>query len=207
MSFFRPHKTKPRQFNYIPRHYDPVKEEREQRRKELHGTSSADDMEEYVPGKYIRTQREARDAARENESMSSSTKIRNMAIMAAMLGIFTIVIVPRFVTFFNMAREEQEANKEVEEAMRRRMVINETIEKTDGIDDKKEFMQLREEMELWQQHNGNITFDGEQNRDLNFKIFNIITERMPEADNEAINAAYQEAIKNPEQWLKDNARE
>ena len=207
MSFFRPHKTKPRQFNYIPRHYDPVKEEREQRRKELHGTSSADDMEEYVPGKYIRTQREARDAARENESMSSSTKIRNMAIMAAMLGIFTIVIVPRFVTFFNMAREEQEANKEVEEAMRRRMVINETIEKTDGIDDKKEFMQLREEMELWQQHNGNITFDGEQERDLNFKIFNIISERMPEADDEAINAAYQEAIKNPEQWLKENARE
>lgn len=207
MSFFRPHKSKPRQFNYIPRHYDPVKEEREQRRKELHGTSSTDDMEEYVPGKYIRTQREARDAARENESMSSSTKIRNMAIMAAMLGIFTIVIVPRFVTFFNMAREEQEANKEVEEAMRRRMVINETIEKTDGIDDKKEFMQLREEMELWQQHNGNITFDGEQNRDLNFKIFNIISERMPEADNEAINAAYQEAIKDPEQWLKDNARE
>ena len=207
MSFFRPHKTKPRQFNYIPRHYDPVKEEREQRRKELHGTSSADDMEEYVPGKYIRTQREARDAARENESMSSSTKIRNMAIMAAMLGIFTIVIVPRFVTFFNMAREEQEANKEVEEAMRRRMVINETIENDDNIDDKKEFMQLLEEKELWQQHNGNITFDGEQERDLNFKIFNIISERMPEADAEVINAAYQEAIKNPEQWLKDNARE
>ena len=207
MSFFRPQKKKPRPFNYNPRHYGPAKEEREQRRKELHGTSSADDMEEYVPGKYIRTQREARDAARENESMSSSTKIRNMAIMAAMLGIFTIVIVPRFVTFFNMAREEQEANKEVEEAMRRRMVINETIEKTDGIDDKKEFMQLREEMELWQQHNGNITFDGEQERDLNFKIFNIISERMPEADAEVINAAYQEAIKNPEQWLKDNARE
>jgi hypothetical protein len=30
---------------------------------------------------------------------------------------------------------------------------------------------------------------------------------MPEADDEAINAAYQEAIKNPEQWLKENARE
>jgi hypothetical protein len=68
-------------------------------------------------------------------------------------------------------------------------------------------MQLREEMELWQQHNGNITCDGEQERDLNFKIFNIVSERMPEADNEAINAAYQEAIKNPEQWLKENAKE
>ena len=63
MSFFRPHKSKPRQFNYIPRYYDPVKEERDRRRRELHGTSSADE-EPYAPGKYIRTQREARDASR-----------------------------------------------------------------------------------------------------------------------------------------------
>lgn len=216
MSFFRPHKTKPRQFNYIPRHYDPVKEEREQRRKELHGTSSEDDMEEYVPGKYIRTQREARDAARENESNSSSTKIRNMAIMAVMLGIFTLVIVPRFVTFFNMAREEQEANKAAEEAAmeaekeakewaQKRLVIVETVDDIEEIDDKQQFMQLRDEMEAWQHQSGNITFDEEQERDLNFEIFNIISERMNSDDSEAINAAYQEAIKNPELWLKDNA--
>lgn len=216
MSFFRPHKTKPRQFNYIPRHYDPVKEEREQRRRELHGTSSEDDMEEYVPGKYIRTQREARDAARENESNSSSTKIRNMAIMAVMLGIFTLVIVPRFVTFFNMARDEQEANKAAEEAAmeaekeakewkQKRLVIVETVDDIEEIDDKQQFMQLRDEMEAWQHQSGNITFDEEQERDLNFEIFNIISERMNSDDSEAINAAYQEAIKNPEQWLKDNA--
>lgn len=216
MSFFRPHKTKPRQFNYIPRHYDPVKEEREQRRKELHGTSSEDDMEEYVPGKYIRTQREARDAARESDSNSSSTKIRNMAIMAVMLGIFTLVIVPRFVTFFNMAREEQEANKAAEEAAmeaekeakewaQKRLVIVETVDDIEEIDDKQQFMQLRDEMEAWQHQSGNITFDEEQERDLNFEIFNIISERMNSDDSEAINAAYQEAIKNPEQWLKDNA--
>lgn len=216
MSFFRPHKTKPRQFNYIPRHYDPVKEEREQRRRELHGTSSEDDMEEYVPGKYIRTQREARDAARENESNSSSTKIRNMAIMAVMLGIFTLVIVPRFVKFFEMAREEQEANKAAEEAAmeaeykakeweQKRLVIVETVDDIEEIDDKQQFMQLRDEMEAWQHQSGNITFDEEQERDLNFEIFNIISERMNSDDSEAINAAYQEAIKNPEQWLKDNA--
>ena len=64
MSFFRPHKRHPRQFNYVPRYYDPVKEERDRRRRELHGTSSATDDEEYAPGKYIRTQREARDASR-----------------------------------------------------------------------------------------------------------------------------------------------
>lgn len=216
MSFFRPHKTKPRQFNYIPRHYDPVKEEREQRRRELHGTSSEDDMEEYVPGKYIRTQREARDAARENESNSSSTKIRNMAIMAVMLGIFTLVIVPRFVKFFEMAREEQEANKAAEEAAmeaekeaqewaQKRLVIVENVDDIEEIDDKQQFMQLRDEMEAWQHQSGNITFDEEQERDLNFEIFNIISERMNSDDSEAINAAYQEAIKNPEQWLKDNA--
>ena len=51
MSIFRPHKTKPRQFNYIPRYYDPVKEERNLRRKQLHGTSSESDNEEYDPGK------------------------------------------------------------------------------------------------------------------------------------------------------------
>lgn len=216
MSFFRPHKTKPRQFNYIPRHYDPVKEEREQRRKELHGTSSEDDMEEYVPGKYIRTQREARDAARESDSNSSSTKIRNMAIMAVMLGIFTLVIVPRFVKFFEMAREEQEANKAAQESAieaekeakeweQKRLVIVETVDDIEEIDDKQQFMQLRDEMEAWQHQSGNITFDEEQERDLNFEIFNIISERMNSDDSEAINAAYQEAIKNPEQWLKDNA--
>lgn len=216
MSIFRPPQTKPRQFNYIPRHYDPVKEEREQRRRELHGTSSEDDMEEYVPGKYIRTQREARDAARENESNSSSTKIRNMAIMAVMLGIFTLVIVPRFVKFFEMAREEQEANKATEEAAmeaekeakeweQKRLVIVETVDDIEEIDDKQQFMQLRDEMEAWQHQSGNITFDEEQERDLNFEIFNIISERMNSDDSEAINAAYQEAIKNPEQWLKDNA--
>ena len=41
--FFR--RPKPRQFNYIPRYYDPVKEEVEQRKKEL-GLLSEGDLKE-----------------------------------------------------------------------------------------------------------------------------------------------------------------
>ena len=108
MSFFRPHKSKPRQFNYIPRHYDPVKEEREQRRKELHGTSSMDDEEEYTPGKYIRTQREAREASRGNDSGMSGKRIRNLTIIALILGIFGLMVVPRFVKLAEKAKEEKE---------------------------------------------------------------------------------------------------
>ena len=76
MSIFRPHKSKPRQFNYIPRYYDPVKEERNLRRKQLHGTSSESDNEEYVPGKYVRTQREAREATRNERGSEGMSKIR-----------------------------------------------------------------------------------------------------------------------------------
>ena len=54
MSIFRPHKTKPRQFNYTPRFYDPVKEAFDQRRRELHGTSSETDDLPYSPGDYLR---------------------------------------------------------------------------------------------------------------------------------------------------------
>jgi flagellar biosynthesis/type III secretory pathway M-ring protein FliF/YscJ len=153
MSFFRPHKSKPRQFNYIPRHYDPVKEERDQRRKELHGTSSLDQEEEYVPGKYIRTQRDARDAARGSESNGSFKRIRNMMIIAVILGIFGLMIVPRFVNFAQKAKEENEAK----EAQRRRMILTEELEGIDGIDDAKLFMEGLDDKEAWQRSVRSIT--------------------------------------------------
>ena len=59
MGLFSPPKKRPNQFNYIPRYYDPEKERREARRRELRGESSGDDTP-YTPGKYIRTVREAR---------------------------------------------------------------------------------------------------------------------------------------------------
>lgn len=206
MSFFRPHKTKPRQFNYIPRHYDPVKEEREQRRRELHGTSTEDDEQEYVPGKYIRTQREARDAAREGENATRNTKIRNTAIMAVMICLFALIIVPRFVDFFYMARDEREASMEEQEMKRKHLEFIEYIEGVDGIEDPKQLMLSIDEKEAWQRRNANISFEGEQDRDLKFEIFTIISEEMADADSEAINAEYQKAMKDPEQWLKDRAK-
>lgn len=47
---------KPREFTYIPRHYDPEKERREERRRELLGNRVEPIEEgEYQPGQYIRT--------------------------------------------------------------------------------------------------------------------------------------------------------
>ena len=45
---------KPRQFTYIPRHYDPEKERREERRRELLGERDEPLPEgEYKPGQYL----------------------------------------------------------------------------------------------------------------------------------------------------------
>ena len=104
MSFFRPHKTKPRQFNYIPRHYDPVKEERDRRRRELHGTSTQDDQE-YTPGKYIRTQREARDASRGERTGYEG--LGRIAAIAVVMVLAMLIFIPRFMRFVERANEEK----------------------------------------------------------------------------------------------------
>lgn len=107
MSIFRPHKSKPRQFNYYPRYYDPVKEERNLRRKQLHGTSSETDNEEYTPGKYVRTQREARDAARESERGAGLSKLRGLVVIAVVIGLGTLWLMPRIMDFIIKADEEK----------------------------------------------------------------------------------------------------
>ena len=114
MSFFRPHKRHPRQFNYIPRYYDPVKEQRDHRRRELHGTSSATDDEEYTPGKYIRTQREARDASRgEGNPMAG---VMQYLVIALVLGFAMLIFVPRLMRFVERANEEKLAQQQIAEA-------------------------------------------------------------------------------------------
>jgi hypothetical protein len=196
MSFFRPHKSKPRQFNYIPRHYDPVKEEREQRRKELHGTSSLDDEEEYVPGKYIRTQREAREASRGSDN-GSIKRIRNLTIIAVILGIFGLMVVPKFVNLANKAKEEQI----IKEEERRRIILTEELEGIDNIDDAKQLMNNLDDKEAWQRQY-NVTFEGMERQELYLEIQTILEEEMEGESSEAINAAFQEAIENPERWLR-----
>lgn len=154
MSFFRPHKSKPRQFNYIPRHYDPLKEERDQRRKELHGTSLMDE-EEYVPGKYIRTQRDAREVSHADNDRNGFKRMRNLIIIAVILGLFGLMIVPRFVKFANMANEEKAAKMEVEAERQRKIKFSEEIEHVEGIENK-QLMEDITDKEAWQRSVGKI---------------------------------------------------
>ena len=112
MSIFRPHKSKPRQFNYIPRFYDPVKEQREQRRAELRGERRQNEKksEEYEPGQYIRAKREAREARLVKEKQQSrSDKRMNMWVMGAgliLVAIFIYALVPRLAAIFEMAKSD-----------------------------------------------------------------------------------------------------
>ena len=99
MGIFTPIKRHANQFRYTPRYYDPEKERRDQRRKELRGTSSHDDGE-YTPGQYIRTQRDARRLAKNNNSKG---KIPPMVVLmlVAVAVIVVFALVPRIVQVFS----------------------------------------------------------------------------------------------------------
>jgi hypothetical protein len=134
MGFFSPHKRHANKFNYIPRYYDPVKEERNLRRKQLHGTSSESDNEEYVPGKYVRTQREARDAARESERGAGLSKLRGLVVIAVVIGLGTLWLMPRIMDFIIKADEEKrgisttQSEAREDEVYPLEFVINESID-------------------------------------------------------------------------------
>ena len=87
MSIFRPHKTKPRQFNYTPRFYDPLREALNQRRRELHGTSSDMDDLPYTPGDYLRMQSDARRESRESQAKSSSSRLLRYGLLIVVVGL------------------------------------------------------------------------------------------------------------------------
>ncbi len=95
MSIFRPHKTKPRQFNYTPRYYDPIKEAFDQRRKELHGTSSETDDLPYAPGDYLRMKKEARRTSREDQAKSASNRLLRYGLLIVVVGLGFAYIMPR----------------------------------------------------------------------------------------------------------------
>lgn len=105
MSFFAPHKRHPRKFNYIPRFYDPVKEARDERRKELHGTSVETDDMPYTPGRYVRTQREARDASRGERSQFAG--LGRIFVISVALVFAVLLFYPRFMRFVERANEEK----------------------------------------------------------------------------------------------------
>ena len=162
MSFFRPHKTKPRQFNYIPRHYDPVREERDRRRRELHGTSTQDD-EEYTPGKYIRTQREARDASRGERTGYEG--LGRIAAIAVVMVLAMLLFIPRFMRFVERANEEKLTQQGVPAGGRAQREDDGTIsillDERHGDIDFREFESLTpevlNEIEEWQNSVGQIT--------------------------------------------------
>lgn len=112
MSGFGPYKKHPNRFNYIPRYYDPEKEEREQRRAELLGTRSEDAEREYRPGQLIRTQRAARAARRSEEERTGRRQIWKMMLGVVVMLLIIVLLFPRLARLFSWvqgsARERQE---------------------------------------------------------------------------------------------------
>lgn len=109
MGWFTPPK-KANKFNYIPRFYDPVKEARELRRRELRGESvETDNAEEYDPGMYLRTQRDARAERRRSViNRGSSGKRSGLVIAAAVIlvFIFSYMVVPRIMRLLSNSNRQ-----------------------------------------------------------------------------------------------------
>ena len=110
MGLFSPYKRHANKFNYIPRYYDPAKEEREQRRAELRGERS-DQEGEYTPGKYIRTQCEAREARRADSQARGARSIWKMVLGAALLLLLIAILYPRLADAFLRARQHGSASQ------------------------------------------------------------------------------------------------
>lgn len=114
MGLFSPHKKRANQFNYIPRYYDPEKDRREQRRRELRG-QSADDTTPYTPGKYIRTVREARAERKAQQKADSGTPRYLMIFGVAIIIIVAYMLVPRIVNIITMAGKKSDPVVEQQE--------------------------------------------------------------------------------------------
>ena len=98
MSGFTPFKKHANKFNYLPRYYDPEKEERDRRRAELRGERAEDAGKEYKPGQYIRTQSQARAARRREEMSRGSGRMWMMVVLVVLVLLFCY---PRVVAFIS----------------------------------------------------------------------------------------------------------
>ena len=120
MGFFSPHKRHANKFNYIPRYYDPVKEEREPRRAELRG-ERLDDSGEYTPGKYIKAKREAREMRRAQEQKEhradKRTKMWTMGVGLILIALFIYMIVPRLGAIFELATTEKSVREQAQQEL------------------------------------------------------------------------------------------
>ncbi len=104
MGWFTPYKRKANEFKYTPRYFDPEKEQRDQRRRELCGESSEDSGKEYEVGQYIRTRREARTARRAQQSERRNTSPIVVIAGVALLLAFVYMLYPRIVAAFTTAK-------------------------------------------------------------------------------------------------------
>lgn len=109
MGFFTPYKKHANRFNYVPRYYNPDKEAREQRRAELRGERSEDAGQEYQPGQYIRTQRDARAAHRRASDDRGRTRVLKMVAAAVLLLLFIYLLYPRLADAVMRARQDAAA--------------------------------------------------------------------------------------------------
>lgn len=110
MGWFTPYK-KANKFNYTPRFYDPVKEAREMRRREMRGESIETDNADYTPGMYLRTQREARAErrnARGNGARRNSPII--LAAAVALVLLFGYMLYPRIAQMLSMSGMRRSAD-------------------------------------------------------------------------------------------------
>lgn len=103
MGLFSPVKKHADRFRYIPRYYDPEKERREQRRRELCGTSSEDDGE-YTPGQYIRTQREARKVAKSSNAGGKKMPRAALFILLVTAVLVVTMLLPQIVALMSMPK-------------------------------------------------------------------------------------------------------
>ncbi|MFR9503594.1 MAG: hypothetical protein SNH73_03990 [Rikenellaceae bacterium] len=116
MKGFTPFKRHANEFKYTPRFYDPQKEERDRRRAELRGSRPSDQSEgEYIPGEYIRRQREARAARREGKSGRSKSSMWFLIIGVALVFLLGFNLLPRIAELFLNAGSSVERVEPIDE--------------------------------------------------------------------------------------------
>ena len=82
---------KPRQFDYKPRYYDPEKEAREQRRRELLGERDITTDDDYVPGDLLRHRKMQRMIAADNSS-AKRKKSSSFILLIAVLVLLVLAV-------------------------------------------------------------------------------------------------------------------
>ncbi len=109
MGLFTPVKKHPNRFNYTPRYYDPAKEAREQRRRELRG-ERGEDIDEavadgtYKPGDYLRRRkamRIERKGSGTSEHRGGRGPMMTMVLVAVFILLAAYMLVPRIVGIFD----------------------------------------------------------------------------------------------------------